>query len=301
MLTSQIQKQGVIVKVIFATLAERKVKGGKQRRIGPNTVGYQGLQQPLTDGLKLILKEALVPSHAQVKFFVLSPFFFFGLALLNWYIIPLDNGISVGEVQGGGLLITIALSEVSILGILYAGYSSNSKYSLLGTLRAVAQKIAYSVAMSQAKICVIITVGSIEYFKILESQSNTPLCYALLPVAFILIISCVAELGRPPLDQLEAESEIVAGHFTEYSGVKFAYFFLAEYSLMIFMGIFISILLFGIVNPLPFIFFLYWIRASLPRLRFDHVLSMGWAQFLPFLTGYLIFLPSLLQAFDLLG
>jgi NADH-ubiquinone oxidoreductase chain 1 len=121
---------GVVVKVIFATLAERKVKGSKQRRIGPNTVGYKGLLQPLTDGIKLIIKEGIIPSHAQKYLFILSPFFFFFLALSNWYIIPLGYGLAVGELKGGGLLKTIALSEVSILGILYAGYSSNSKYSL---------------------------------------------------------------------------------------------------------------------------------------------------------------------------
>lgn len=287
--------------VIFATLSERKVMGSMQRRIGPNTVGFIGLLQPLTDGLKQILKESIVPSHANVFLFVLSPFFFFGISLLNWFIIPLNYGLSVGEVQGGGLLITIALSEVSILGILYAGYSSNSKYSLLGSLRAVAQMISYSVAMSLAIIAVLITVGSIEYLTILESQLSTPLFYALLPIAIILIISCVAELGRPPLDLLEAESELVSGHFTEYSGVMFAFFFLAEYSMMLFMGIFITVLLFGLISPLPFLFFLFWIRASLPRLRVDHVLSMGWSHFQPFQTGYIILLPCLLLSFDMLG
>ena len=133
--------------------------------------------------------------------------------------------------------------------------------------------------MSLAIISIILTVGSVEYLTILESQMNTPLFYALLPIAIILIISCVAELGRPPLDLLEAESELVSGHFTEYSGVMFAFFFLAEYSMMLFMGVFITVLLFGLISPLPFLFFLFWIRASLPRLRVDHVLSMGWSHF----------------------
>ena len=301
MITNLILILGVIVKVIFATLAERKVKGSMQRRIGPNTVGYLGLLQPLTDGIKQILKESIVPSHANILQFVISPFFFFAISLLNWFIIPLNFGLSVGEIQGGGLLITIALSEVSILGILYAGYSSNSKYSLLGSQRAVAQKISYSVAMSLAIISIILTVGSVEYLTILESQMNTPLFYALFPIALILIISCVAELGRPPLDLIEAESEIVSGAHTEYSGVMFAFFFLAEYSMMLFMGVFITVLLFGLISPLPFLFFLFWIRASLPRLRIDHVLSMGWSHFQPLLTGYVIFLPCLLLSFDLLG
>ena len=301
MITSLILIQGVVVMVIFTTLAERKVMGSMQRRVGPNTVGYLGLLQALTDGLKQILKESIVPSHANILLFVVSPFFFFGIALLNWFIIPLDYGLAVGEVQGGGIVVTIALSEVSILGVLYAGYSSNSKYSLVGSQRAVAQMISYSVAMSLAIIIILQTVGSIEYLTILQSQFNTPLFYALLPVGIVLIISCVAELGRPPLDLQEAESELVSGHFTEYSGVMFAFFFLAEYGMMLFMGLFLTILLFGFLSPLPFLFFLFWIRASLPRLRVDHVLSMGWSHFQPFLTGYAIFLPCLLLSLDLLG
>lgn len=301
MLTNLIIIIGVIVMVIFATLAERKIKGSKQRRIGPNNVGYKGLLQPLTDGIKLIIKEGIVPSHANKFIFLFSPFFFFFISLLNWYVIPLDYGLAIGEVKGGGILKTIALSEVSILGILYAGYSSNSKYSLLGSLRAVAQKISYSIAMSLAIISVILTVGSVDYLTILEAQSNTPLCYALFPITLILILSCVAEVGRPPFDLMEAESELVSGHMTEYSGVAFAFFFLAEYSMMIFKGNFITVLLFGFVNPLPFLFLLYWLRASLPRIRIDHILSMGWSHLLPFLTGYILLLPVLLLLFDLLA
>lgn len=301
MITNLIIILGVIVMVIFATLAERKVKGSKQRRIGPNTVGYLGLLQPLTDGIKLILKEGIVPSHANKKLFILSPFFFFAISLLNWFIIPLDYGLAVGELKGGGILKTVALSEVSILGIQYAGYSSNSKYSLLGSLRAVAQKISYSVAMSLAIICVVMTVGSIDYLTILESQSTYPLFLALFPIAGILILSCVAETGRPPKDLMEAESELVSGHMTEYSGVAFAFFFLAEYSMKLFKGVFITVLLFGCANPLPFVFQLYWLRASLPRIRIDHILSMGWSSLLPFLTGYILLLPPLLQTLDYLA
>ena len=200
MISSLIILLGVIVKVIFATIAERKIKGACQRRIGPNTVGYKGTLQALTDGVKLILKETIIPSHANALVFIGSPYFFFGIALLNWFIIPLDNNISISEVNGAGIIITIALSEISLLGILYAGYSSNSKYSLLGTLRAIAQMISYSVTMSLAIICILFTVGSIDYLTILDSQLSFPLFLTLLPVTIILIITCVAELGRPPFD-----------------------------------------------------------------------------------------------------
>lgn len=207
MITNLILILGVIVQIIFATLAERKIKGALQRRVGPNTVGWGGLLQAITDGLKLILKESIVPSHANMFLFVFGPFFFFGISLLNWFIIPLNFGLSVGEMQGGGLLFTIALSEVSILGILYSGYASNNKYSLLGSLRAIAQMISYSVALSLAIITILLTVGSIEYLTILEFQMNTPLIFILFPIAVILIVSSVAELGRPPFDSAEAESE----------------------------------------------------------------------------------------------
>lgn len=301
MINSQILMLGTILMVVFATLSERKVMGVCQRRVGPNSTGYMGLQQPLCDGVKLQIRESIVPSDSNTLQFVQSPFFFFGVSLLNWFIIPLDYGVSLSEVKGVSVLISITLSEISIQGILYAGYASNSKYSLLGCLRAVGQMISYSVAMSLCIIAVIMTVGSPDYLLILESQMSTPLIFALLPVSIIQIISCVAELGRPPFDQLEAESEQVAGHMTEFSGVMFAFFFLAEYSSMLFLGVFLTVLLFGTVNPLPFQFLLFWLRASLPRLRIDSVLSMGWSHFQPFLTAYIIFLPSFLLTFDMLG
>jgi NADH:ubiquinone oxidoreductase subunit H len=207
MISSLIILLGVIVKVIFATIAERKIKGACQRRIGPNTVGYKGTLQALTDGVKLIIKETIIPSHANALVFIGSPYFFFGIALLNWFIIPLDNNISISEVNGAGIIITIALSEISLLGILYAGYSSNSKYSLLGSLRAIAQCISYGITMSLAMICIILLVGSVDYLMILDSQLHTPLIYALLPIGIILIVSVISELGRPPFDVIEAESE----------------------------------------------------------------------------------------------
>lgn len=288
---------GVIIKVIFATLSERKVKGSKQRRVGPNTVGYKGLQQPICDGLKLIFKEAQIPNHANGFFafiFISSPYLFFGVSLLNWFIIPLDSDLAISEVPGGGVLLTIALSEISILGILYAGYSSNSKYSQLGSLRAIAQMISYSITISLSLIIILLTIGTIDYLTIISSQANTPLLFALFPIAICLILSLIAELGRPPKDLLEADQEIVAGHKTEYSGVKFAFFFLAEYSMMLFKGVQTTVLLLGFSNPLPFLFLLFWIRASLPRLRIDHILNLGWSNLLPFLTGYIIFLPGFL-------
>ncbi|KAJ2996084.1 hypothetical protein HDV02_000184 [Globomyces sp. JEL0801] len=234
-------ESGVLLTVIIAYYpkrAERKIKGGCQRRIGPNTVGLYGLLQALTDGVKLIIKETIIPKTAEPFLFMKSPYYFFGIALLNWFIIPLDNGVSISEIYGGGVIITIALSELSIL----------------GSLRAIAQCISY---------------GSVDLLTIKESQSNTPLIYALLPVGIILVIATISELGRPPFDNIEAESELVAGHMTEYSGIAFAFFFLAEYSLMLFYGVFLTVILLGFANPLIFLFILIWVRASFPRVRKD--------------------------------
>lgn len=161
----------------------------------------------VADGVKLILKEKIIPNNVNGFLFVFSPFFFFGISLLNWVVIPLNYGISISDFQGISVLFSITLSEISILGLLYAGYSSNSKYSLLGSLRSIAQMISYSVTKSLAIICILFTVGSVDYLTILESQINNGLYLALLPVTIILIITCVAELGRPPFDLLEAESE----------------------------------------------------------------------------------------------
>lgn len=285
MITSLIIILIVVLKVIFATLSERKVQAAGQRRIGPNYVGYQGLLQPLTDGLKLILKEKIIPSQVNGILFVLSPFFFFGISLMNWAVLPLHSGVAILDKEGQSVLYTLMLSEVSILGILYAGYTSNSKYSLIGTLRAIAQKISYSVTLSLCIICLLLALGTLDYSTIQESPK---LIYAFFPLSFILAVSFTAELGRSPFDLLEAESELVSGHFTEYSSIAFAFFFLAEYSKMQFKGALYSVLLLGFSNPVPFLLFLFILRASFPRVRIDHVISFNWSHLLPLLTGFLI-------------
>lgn len=300
MISSLILILGIIFMVIFSTLAERKVMSACQRRIGPNHVGFNGLLQPLMDGLKLIIKETIIPTHSYKFLFLFSPFLFFSLSLLNWFILPFNHTLSYTEILGAGVLITITLAELSILGLLFAGYSSNSKYSLLGTLRSVAQMISYSIALSLCFLISMLTLGTVDYFSILYAQTHTPLIFLLFPLFFLFLLASFAELGRPPFDLLEAESELVAGHMTEFSSVMFAFFFLAEYASMLFYGVLIFLFFFGNLspNPAPFIFFLIWARASLPRIRISEILSLGWKSFLPFLTGFLLFLPSLFLAFD---
>lgn len=207
----------------------------------------------------------------------------------------------MAELANSGLLIFIAISELSIYGVLYAGWSSNNKYSLLGSLRATSSMISYSVSLSLIILIVIITVGSVDMLPILQSQSNMPLALPLLPVAILFAISAVIELNRAPFDLAESESDLVSGFMTEFSGVSFAYFFLAEYSSMLFMSSLGSVLFLGINISLPFLFFLFHLRASFPRQRMDFLLSLGWKYILPFIIGFIVFIPALLLTMDFLA
>jgi NADH-quinone oxidoreductase subunit H len=280
--------------------AERKIMGAMQRRIGPNKVGFLGLLQPFADGFKLILKEQLVPSAANRFFFFSAPFLFFYLALIQFLILPLDSSTVLAELPGTGLLIIIAISELSIYGVLYSGWSSNSKYPLLGALRSTAQMISYSVCLSLILLTLILSVGDLDLLPILSSQINNPLFFPLLPMTLLFLVCAIAETSRAPMDFQEAESELVSGFNSEYAGISFAFFFLGEYSSMLFLSTLFFILFFGISFSSPFLFFFFWLRASLPRLRLDQLLTLGWVHCLPFLIGFLIFLPPFLFTFDFL-
>jgi NADH:ubiquinone oxidoreductase subunit H len=215
--------------------------------------------------------------------------------------LPLDNTTALAELAGSGLLIFIAISELSIYGVLYAGWSSNNKYSLLGSLRATASMISYSVSLSLIILIVIFTVGSVDLLPILQSQANVPLILPLLPVAILFAISAVIELNRAPFDLAESESDLVSGHLTEYSGVSFAFFFLAEYSACIFAATLFHCLFIGISLSLPFLYLLFLLRASFPRERMDFLLGFGWKEILPFIIGFIVFVPSLMLSLDILG
>ena len=298
-MTSLILLIGVILNVALLTLTERKIMGAMQRRVGPNKVGLMGVLQPFADGFKLILKEQVIANGANKFFFLFAPYLFFFLALFQYLILPLGRGISISELFGISLLIIITISELSIYGVLYSGWSANSKYPLLGALRSTAQMISYSVSLSVLFICLILTNNSLNLLDFLEFQ-NIPFFIPLFPIALLFIISAIAETNRSPFDLPEAESELVSGFNTEHSGISFAFFFLGEYSNMLFIGTLYTILFHGISLSLPFMFFFFWLRASLPRLRFDQLLSLGWNYFLPFIFGYIIFLPVLFWTFDVL-
>jgi len=301
MLSSLILLIGVILIVALLTLSERKIMGAMQRRVGPNKVGYLGLLQPFSDGLKLVLKEQIIPTNANRLFFIGAPYLFFYLALIQFLILPLDSTTVLADLMGTGLLILVAISELSIYGILYSGWSSNSKYPLIGSLRSTAQMISYSICLSLVLLSVIMTIGSLDLLDILNSQRNVPLILPLLPIGIIFIVSAIAETSRAPMDFQEAESELVSGFNSEYSGITFAFFFLGEYSSMLFLSTLFFILFFGISFSLPFLFFFFWLRASLPRLRLDQLLALGWVHFLPFIIGYIMLLPVLIQTFDILS
>ena len=284
----------VILCVALKTLAERKVKGAKQRRVGPNKVGFLGLLQPFADGFKLILKETIIPTQSNLLFLQGAPFLFFFQALVNWQIIPLSSTVVLSELLHSGILITVAIAELSIYGVLFSGWSANSKFPLLGSQRSTAQKISYSIALSIIYLVIIYTTGSQNIKDVLDFQEATPFCLPLLPQVQLFSISAVLECNRAPADLPEAESEQVSGFMTEHSAVSFAYFFLGEYTNKQFIAQLFSIQFLGNTFCQPFQFFFFWLRASLPRIRFDHLISFGWTQLQPFLVGYFILLPPFL-------
>lgn len=194
---------GIILSVAYITLLERKLMGAVQRRIGPNKVGYLGLIQPLMDGVKLILKENILPLYGNITLFLLAPFITFYLALANWLVLPLDKDLIVSELEGAGILIIIVITELSIFGVLYAGWSANSKYPLLGSLRSTAQMISYSVNLSLIILTVIFLVSDLSLITLLNSSSYRYL--ALFPMVVLFIISALAETNRCPFDLPEAK------------------------------------------------------------------------------------------------
>lgn len=305
MIASLIVIQGVIQSVAQMTQAERKIMGAQQRRIGPNKVGFIGLLQPFADGIKLIQKETILPLESSNWIYIVAPFAIFYLAQLSWQVLPLADGVAISELLGGGIQILIAISEQGIYGIIFSGWASNSKYSFLGSIRSTAQLISYSVGLSLIIQTVIFTVGSVEPMEIMSAQRAIPQCFAQLPMVMMFMISAVAETNRAPFDLPEAESEQVAGHQTEYSAILFIFFFQAEYANCVTIATLFSILFFGVSlasqGPLPLIFFMQWQRASLARQRFDQQLRQGWSHFQPFVMGYIMFLPSFIFTFDILG
>ncbi|HEY4366018.1 MAG TPA: NADH-quinone oxidoreductase subunit NuoH [Steroidobacteraceae bacterium] len=297
----------VILCMAFLTLAERRVIGSIQARIGPNRVGPQGILQPFADVLKLMLKEIVIPSASNKFLFLLAPLLAVIPALAAWVVVPLWPGFAVSDINAG-VLYLLALSSAGVYGVILAGWASNSKYALLGAMRAAAQMVAYEIAMGFALVGVIMASGSLNLGDIIQAQRGGFFSYYvwwLLPLFVVYFISGIAETNRAPFDVVEGESEIVAGFHVEYSGMAFAVFFVAEYVNMILISTLTSIFFFGgWLSPfegwsfmpswlqapsfiwlfLKLCFFLFcflWFRATFPRYRYDQIMRLGWKVFIP--------------------
>jgi len=307
----------ILIAVAYLTLLERKVMASMQQRRGPNVVGFFGLLQPFADGLKLLIKETILPSSANTFIFIFAPVFSFFLSLLAWCIIPFDYD-SVFLDFNIGVLLIFSISSLGVYGVILAGWSSNSKYSFLGGLRSAAQMISYEVSIGLLIMPVLICSGSLNLSIIIESQKEIFYFLPLFPVFIMFFISALAETNRAPFDLPEAEAELVSGFNTEYSAMSFALFFLGEYSNIILICSITNIFFFG--GWIPCFFFLdfipgsfwfglkttfllfvfIWVRAAFPRFRYDQLMRLGWKIFLPFSLGWVFFVSGFLFGFDYL-
>lgn len=310
----------ILLAVAFMTIIERKVLAAMQRRVGPNKVGYYGVLQPFADALKLVVKETVIPAHATVSLFYLAPIITLVFSLLGWAVIPFGAGLTIFDFSMG-ILYTLAISSIGIYGTLFAGWSANSKYAFLGSLRSTAQMISYELVLSSTILTVIFMTGSFNITTIIEHQESIWFVIPMLPVFIVFLISALAETNRTPFDLPEAESELVAGFFTEHSGMIFVFFFLGEYCSIVLMSCLTAILFLGGYNmPELFIndtfvnlqsivlgiktciicFFFVWCRATFPRMRYDALMVACWTDMLPLAIAFVVLAPSILMAFDII-
>jgi NADH-quinone oxidoreductase subunit H len=307
----------MLLAVAYLTYAERKVIGAMQLRKGPNVVGPFGLLQPLADGLKLFLKETIIPTGANKAVFVIAPALTFILALVAWAVMPFDEGWVLSNINVG-VLYLFAISSLGVYGIIMAGWASNSKYAFLGGLRSAAQMVSYEVSIGFVMISVLLCVGSLNLSDVVHAQERGVwFVIPHLPLFVIFFISGLAETNRSPFDLPEAEAELVAGYNVEYSAMVFALFFLGEYANMILMSATISVLFLGgwlapfgwtflpgivwFALKIAFILFGFlWVRATFPRYRYDQLMRLGWKIFLPFSLGWLVLTASVLEFTGLL-
>jgi NADH-ubiquinone oxidoreductase chain 1 len=339
-----------LITVAFVTIAERKTMASMQRRLGPNIVGYYGLLQAFADALKLLLKEYVGPTQANLILFFLGPIITLIFSLLGYAVIPYGPGLTIADLNLG-ILYMLAVSSLSTYGILLAGWSANSKYAFLGSLRSTAQLISYELILSSAILVVVLLTGNLNLTINVEAQKVVFFVLPLLPIFLIFFIGCIAETNRAPFDLAEAESELVSGFMTEHSAVIFVFFFLAEYASIVLICIFTSILFLGgylkmfsldfLVNGFFFfdiinigfikniyaetninlintllnglisslmlglksclmIFVFIWARASLPRIRFDQLMSYCWTVLLPIIIAFIILVPCVVYSLSLI-
>ncbi len=311
--------------VAYLTLWERKLIGWIQIRIGPNRVGPRGLLQPIADGVKLLFKEVILPTNASKGLFILAPIFAIMPALAAWAVVPFAPEVVLADINAG-LLYIMALTSMGVYGVIIAGWASNSKYPFLGAMRSAAQMVSYEIAMGFALVVVLMVSGSLNISEIIAAQGRGTFAsmglnflswnwLPLLPILVVYFVSGVAETNRAPFDVVEGESEIVAGHMIEYSGMAFALFFLAEYMNMILISALTVIMFFGgwqapidsvFANWVPpfgwfliksfFVVSLFlWFRATFPRYRYDQIMRLGWKIFIPVTLVWLVLVGAWMQ------
>jgi NADH-ubiquinone oxidoreductase chain 1 len=330
-----------LLSVAFVTIAERKTMASMQRRLGPNVVGYYGLLQAFADALKLLLKEYVSPTQANIVLFFLGPIITLIFSLLGYLVIPYGYGLYISDFNLG-VLYMLAVSSLATYGILLAGWSANSKYAFLGSLRSTAQLISYELILSSVILLVILLTGSLNLIVITEAQRIIYFIFPLFPLFIIFFVGSIAETNRAPFDLAEAESELVSGFMTEHSASIFVFFFLAEYASIVLICILNSILflggyltivpldiltyIFNIINIIPnkefvnflilslsssslflaiktafLIFVFIWVRASFPRIRFDQLMSVCWTVLLPIIIGYIVLIPCIVYGLGIVS
>ena len=297
----------VLLVAAYLTYGERKILAAIHLRRGPNVVGPFGLLQPVADGIKLFLKETVLPARADQVVFLLAPAVAFALALAAWAVIPVADGWVIADVDAG-VLYLLAVSSLSATGVVMAGWSSNSKYSFLGGLRSAAQMVSYEVSIGFVVVCIILSAGSLNLSEIVRAQKGLWYVIPHVPIFVVFLVSMLAETNRAPFDLPEAESELVGGFNTEYSAMPFAMFFLGEYANMALMSAIGTLLFLGgwlppmDVAPLNWIpgvvwfmlkvsallFVFIWIRATFPRYRYDQLMRLGWKVFLPLSLAWVV-------------
>lgn len=318
----------LLLSVAYLTFAERKLIGYMQVRIGPNRVGPRGWLQPIADGLKLLLKEIIIPTNANKFLFVIAPVLVMAPALVAWAVIPFTDTLVLANIDAS-LLFILAVTSMGVYGVIVAGWASNSKYAFLGSLRSAAQIVSYEIAMGFALVGVLMAAETLNLREIvLRQQGGLHQWYLwpLFPLFLVYLISGVAETNRAPFDVAEGESEIVAGFHVEYSGMTFAVFFLAEYANMILIATLVAIMFFGgwlspidgLVNQAVFavpvvgaladsgihwlflkigfvLFCFLWFRATFPRYRYDQIMRLGWKVFIPVTLVWIVVLGAAMQ------
>lgn len=307
----------LLIAIAYVTLAERKVMASMQRRKGPNIVGVFGFLQPIADGLKLFVKESILPSSANLTAFILAPILTFLLSVFSWSVLPLTEGSVLSDLNVG-VLYVLSISSLGVYGIIVAGWSSNSKYAFLGALRSAAQMVSYEVSIGLTLITVLLCSGSLNLTEIVLSQQMVWYVIPLFPIFIMFYISIFAETNRAPFDLPEAEAELVAGYNVEYSAIGFTLFFLGEYANVLFMCSLTVIFFFGGWLPLfnftifcwlpsviwfgfkttLLLFGFVWVRASFPRYRYDQLMRLSWKIFLPLALSWILLVSGTLVSLN---